>query len=593
MTSRIRVLDEQTINQIAAGEVIENPSSVVKELVENALDAGATEINVDIIAGGRQLISVSDNGCGMNPDDALLCLERHGTSKISQVDDIMAIETMGFRGEAIPSIASISKFTLLTRMEGSDSKGTMVVVDGGKIVRSTPAECQQGTKIEVKSLFFNVPVRRKFQRSPTYDANEIHKVLLMQALANPAVAFRLRSNQEEVFYTPVDKEKPFMGQLKERIDSLLGQEGASPFGMIDVALNECQIQGYIAPPNFTRHNRSGQYLFINKRAVTSWMVSGAVRDGFGSSLGTHRHPIFVLHLTLPGGWVDVNVHPQKKEVRLRQENKIREALVYAVQETLKQSKSETPYPIISEAPVSFVCETPASFADFAISYPPSPSPPVSFSPPVKEEWIISEETDQKVKVIGTINRYILIEPVKQEDLMAGGICFVDQRNAHARIIYEHLLASQSDSKTIESQHLLFPHTFQKSAVESAQIREVLPRLQQLGVLIKCFGNETFVVDAVPKVFGRVAIETLVMELTASIQSGTDGDALEKERCKATAAAASRAAISVDKKLTIQEAQSLVDQLMACENPYHCPLGKLTIVHFSEANINKCFQKRSL
>src|ERR1700733_11151590 len=318
MPSRIGVLDEHTINQIAAGEVIENSASVVKELLENAIDAGSTEISVEIKAGGRQLIRVTDDGCGMCRDDAILCLERHATSKIRNLEDVYSIGTMGFRGEAIPSIASISKMTILT-CEEEGKEGTLVMVDGGKIINCVSAARSRGTTIEIKSLFFNVPVRKKFQRSPTYDGIEILKVVSIQALAHPEIKFQLIHNQNHELSLMSQTNEDFLSQLGGRVSSVVGSEFKAGLKTASFDKEKYHVQGFLGLPTYTRHNRTGQYLFINRRAVFSPFISYAVREGYGTSLATNRHPVYVLHLTLPGYLIDVNVHPQKREVRLHQE----------------------------------------------------------------------------------------------------------------------------------------------------------------------------------------------------------------------------------------------------------------------------------
>jgi DNA mismatch repair protein MutL len=302
MPSTIRLLDEQTINKIAAGEVIENPSSVVKELVDNALDASATEITVEIRGGGRQLIRVTDNGSGMTQDDALLSLERHATSKLKDIEDIHHLDTFGFRGEAIPSIASISKFSILTCEEGKDL-GTFIIVEGGKILTCREAPCQKGTQIEISNLFFNVPVRKKFQRSPTFDATEIQKVLTHIALANQQVKFRYLNNGSLVF----------SANEEERLAALLGEDFSTNVTPIDEKKGPYHLKGFIGYPTFDRPNRQSQYLFVNKRPVNSNLVSYSVKEGYGTTLTHGRHPVFCLYLEMEKELVDINVHPQKKE----------------------------------------------------------------------------------------------------------------------------------------------------------------------------------------------------------------------------------------------------------------------------------------
>lgn len=596
MPSKIRVLSEQTINQIAAGEVIENPASVVKELVENSLDAGATEICVEITGGGRQLIRITDNGCGMNSDDALLCLERHATSKIKEVEEIHAITTMGFRGEAIPSIASISKFTLLTCPHEEGSEGTMVIVEGGRILKHVPAARSPGTTIEVKSLFFNVPVRKKFQKSPAYDANEILKIISVIALGNPHVKFQLINNHENALQANLANKGSFQEQLETRIGDILGTEFKSALCPIEWEQGDYHLKGFIGKPSYTRNNRTGQYLFINQRPVVSPLISYAVREGFGTTLSTTRHPVFVLHLTMPGTLVDVNVHPQKREVRLREEQNLKEAIVRSVEAALQQSKSD------------FREETSIAIPSYASYFKePSPAYPIkpAFTPqpyfqkppqersvptifPVQQEPPAAFFLDtppkptQKAapKVIATIPRFILVE--EQE-----GLRLVDQKAAHARVIFEKL--SQAGN-TLAVQTLLIPHTLETTPVEAALLRENLTTLNQLGIAIKEFGPNTFIIDALPQVFGNSDIESFINDLVHSLRDYHDADVFKKDKEKRIAMAASRTSVSNQKKLSLEEAQSLINQLMQCQSPHQCPLGKATMVHLTTEEITKLFTK---
>ena len=390
MSSKIRVLPEDVINKIAAGEVIENPASVVKELVDNSIDAGADEIVVEISSGGRQLIRISDNGCGMIADDALLCLERHGTSKIRDIDDLFSLSTMGFRGEAVPSIASISKFTLMTcpKAEGDQPQmreGTMVIVEGGKILKACPAVRDPGTTIEVKSLFYNVPVRRKFQKSPAYDTGEILKIVSLLALANPSVKFQLISDQKMLLSTSLAKGKPFQEMFNERIISVLGADYLDDSLAVFNEKGEYRLEGVIGKPSHTRPNRTGQHLFLNQRPIWSTMISHAVREGYGTMLPTQRFPVFALHLTMPGDLVDVNVHPQKREVRLRHEQEIKQMVIGAVSQALRTCFAEPP------AESFYSAEPPVS--NSFIQRPFSMPDPVEFEPkPQETPWLLNSES---------------------------------------------------------------------------------------------------------------------------------------------------------------------------------------------------------
>lgn len=639
MPSKIRVLSDHTINKIAAGEVIENPASVVKELVENAIDAGSKEICIEIKGGGRQLIRISDDGCGMNSDDAVLCLERHATSKLREVEDIHTLLTMGFRGEAIPSIASISKFNLLTcpANENKDSGGTMVIVDGGQLISCKPAPRSQGTTIEVKTLFFNVPVRKKFLKSPATDANEILKTVSLLALGHPALKFKLISEGKTLLDTHVlSTENAFTQQLKHRIEDVLGNEFSENLSFIDKTLDKITLQGGFGVPGYTRHNRSSQYLFINQRAVASPLISYAVKEGFGTSIPAGRFPAFVLHLTLPGSWIDVNVHPQKREVRLRQEQIIKELIINTVRSTLRTTTplfdTQDPPPLhhpfdaswrpqwVAESTVpeqwskytNNLPETSASFpkplpkyTDDLVLSSASVEPYTLNKPaaPLHQAVSLPLQTRNTLlpKVTATLPGYFIIEFGADHPILAKGcrhpekqgLIIVDQKGAHSRIIFEKL-SSQSSMSSIPQQSLLIPKTLELTPYESQILRRSLPHLNSMGLSIKEFGNNTFVIDALPKVFGNNAIDQLIADILNEMRSWQEthepGDGTEIARARQIAQAASRTAVSNGRKLSLEEAQNLFEQLIQCETPTLCPLGKPVFTKITLDDLAKLFQR---
>lgn len=567
MTSKIRVLSEQTINQIAAGEVIENPSSVVKELVENSIDAGSTEICVEITGGGRQLIRITDNGSGMSPDDAVLCLERHATSKIRETDDLSHVMSMGFRGEAIPSIASISKFMIITCQQGAP-EGTMVVVDGGKLVQCCPAARSQGTTIEVKQLFFNVPVRKKFQRSPAYDQNEILKMLTIIALGHPSVKFQLIGNHQTLLNAN-------QTAYQARVADVLGQDFVDSCVSLDVQQGDFHMKGLIGLPGFTRHNRTGQYLFINQRAIHSPLISYAVRDGYGTALSTTRHPIYVLHLTLPGHMVDVNVHPQKKEVRLRQEQELKEFVIRSIEKNLFVEKEQTPVFTFEHIPFATEEAVITQKPVFEYQFPKaSYSGPAPMAAEPKALFDIAP-VKPMTKILATIPNYILIEK-------PSGFALVDQRAAHARILFEKM----SEEKP-KSQLLLIPHTLETTPIETNALRQNLELIEKMGIAITESGPNVFLIESVPHFLTDANIDDLFGELLSGF---IDGKWVEKERLKQMASAASRSAMAHNKRLNIIEAQSLINQLFDCEQPAVCPKGKSTLANLTQEDLSKLFQR---
>lgn len=673
MPAKIRVLSDHTINQIAAGEVIENPASVVKELVENSIDAGASEIGIEIQGGGRQLIRITDNGCGMLLDDALLCLERHATSKLQNVDDIHSLTTMGFRGEAIPSIASISKFSLLTcpkdDLESPKDMGTLIIVDGGKIMTCSKAPRAPGTTIEVKSLFFNVPVRKKFLRSPSVDANEIHKKVSSIALGYPSLKFHLTHDGKTLISTSVNSKDNSEQQLKSRIEDILGDEFVKNSTYTEESSNGISIEGVISTPSYTRHNRTGQYIYINKRAVHCPLVSFAVKDGFGTYIDSGRFPAFVLNLQLDGSLVDVNVHPQKIEVRLRQEHLIRELILKAVRKTLGSGQISVkhsvhpanfnpffakdylppnlnsqevrrelasherelpwecntqevePHEIPSKEPLDNILLSKGAQSSWSMyqqtgyqqtGYPEAHTFQQSkvnqfeeiFEEPKKyapTSFPFANPSKTAPKIIATINGYILLDNSTSNSLfercpnmkILGGITLVNQKNSHARIIYERLL-DQSEGKTILQQTLLIPHTIEMSLFESERLKALLPLLNKIGIRIEEFGPTTFKVDALPQIFGSSEIEKLTDEIiqhcTVDFKDHLNESLTLQEYAKKIAITASKSAISATKKLSYEEAAILLDQLTATVNPASCPYGKPTLAQIPEEMLAKLFTR---
>lgn len=606
MGSKIRVLDEQTINQIAAGEVIENPASVVKELVDNALDAGATEICIEIKGGGRQLIRISDNGSGMSGDDALLCFERHATSKLSSIDDLHEIFTMGFRGEAIPSIASISKLTLLTCTHDRGAEGTMVLVEGGQILKACKAVRSPGTTFEVKSLFFNLPVRKKFQRSPAFDVNEVLKVVSKMALANPRVKFELISNEKTLLSLMPPAESHFEGLFAERIDGVLGRDFLQGCCYLDSSEGGYNIKGYIGLPSYSRHNRTGQYLFINRRPIYSLLVNNALREGYGTTLPSNRHPLFVLHLDMPGSLVDINVHPQKREVRLRQEQNLKRMIAQAVDSAL-QNSGIAPAPFFTEELFPQERhEITNSFAGYSFVKEPdfiAPSlPPSSFSTcerkPSFEQYRTApaEEMPElfaplsrapNPKILGTLPRFILVDASSLDPESMEGLCLIDQRAAHCRIIFEKLIDQEQHQK-IEVQPLLVPYTLEVTPLESAVLLDNLDLLNRFAIHLKEFGPHTFTLDAIPQIFGSIDMESFVRDLVKGLCEVDGALDIKQEKERRIAFTASRIAISNRVKLSSEEAQSLVKQLLLCKQPKLCPSGKPTMIHISSADLAKQF-----
>ncbi len=529
MSGKIRVLDEIAINQIAAGEVVENAASVVKELVENAIDAGASEVAVTIKAGGRQLIRVADDGSGMSGDDALLCLERHATSKIRSAEDLSCVMSMGFRGEALSSIASVSKVKVVTAEEGRAA--TEVIVHGGKIVRSGPTSRSSGTTIEVTSLFYNAPVRQKFLKSIGAEVSQIRSVITSLALAHPKISFSLVSGEESLISL-----NRSISSLEERVAELLGTDD---FKSIDYSEGELRVRGMLGLPSLARPTRKGQYLFINGRAVLSKALSNAVQEAYSTRLSAGRHPVFVLHLTVPPGLVDVNVHPQKREVRLREQERLFSLIGDAVRSAFARATNAPPVvgPLrINDRPMEFVAS----------------------SMPILEEEHEPLLTPLSVSIVGLFDRYILVDGRTMPDEMEG-LVVIDSRAAYARVVYEELSKS---SKENDSQLLLVPITLELLPEEASLLEEHLEELSGIGFSLRPFGGNTFVVDALPAMIDSDDIEGMIHDISTYLKDKSGAIV-----AAAVAAASRRSLPSLDMS------SHLVRQLLECEISDRCPRGK--------------------
>lgn len=548
MSSKIKILDEVTINQIAAGEVIENASSVVKELVDNSLDAGASKIAVEVQGSGRQSIVVQDNGSGLALDDLLLCLERHATSKIRSQEDLWHIATMGFRGEALSAVGSISHLSILTALQGEAEvqQGHFLTSSGGKIKSVTPAQALGGTKITVEELFYNVPARRKFLKSPNQEAKDILKVVTFAALARPDVAFELIVNKKKELSLAVQS-------LELRIQALLGREFFSTLVPIQFQNEWVQIQGFVGKPDSTRPTRSGQYLFINGRAVTSPFFSACVKEAFGSSIEESRHPIFVLYVDMAKDRVDVNVHPQKKEVRFSHEEELKIVLLKSVSEVLFcRPRLPQLQPIMAQK----------------FEAPRYAAPPI----PLEMEKQAPQLFEDKVYVIGIYNEYVLA--TKREE----GLFFIHSRYAMSRISYEEW---QDSKKTVSSQNLLVPHFIECGLEDAQSLKMALTLLQQTGLGIREFGTNAFLIEAIPPFLEHIDLEEFLRHVACSFdQKGALADKLD---------ALYREAFRFQKKmpaLSVEMAERIVNRLFACKDPYRCPFGNNTMFVLTHDEIRK-------
>jgi DNA mismatch repair protein MutL len=588
--ARIRVLNDAVINKIAAGEVVDRPASVVKELVENALDAGSTRVEVEAVAGGKTLVAVTDNGRGMSRDDALLCLERHATSKIRDVADIEHIATLGFRGEALAAIASVSRMTLQTAAAG-ETGGTEIAIHGGRILDVKDAGCPVGTRIVVRNLFFNVPARRKFLRTEQTEFAQVRQLLMPYALAWPEIGFRLVSDGREIFNLP-----PGAG-LMDRLTSLYGRPVTDALRPVEHEQDGVRVQGFVSLPQASRADRAEQYVFINRRPAGAPVLQHALNEAYQALLPRGRYPVVFLFLRLDAGDVDVNVHPTKKEVRFRRPGDVRDALIEAVRGALGAPSAgalaAAPAPSAPPAPWS---HPPLSIPDLpparVFAYPrlpmtPPPGPgapaaPGAAAPAADSPAGLSGGSPWAwCRVVGQVGGLFVV--LETED----GLVLMDPHAAHERVLFDRLMR-EALAGTVRSQGLLMPVTVQAGGHDAEIVRRNLPALQAMGFGIAEFGGDAFVIDAVPAVLGAAFAPETLSEIAATLEGGGERGGTERWLKERIATAACRAAVKARDTLKLEEIEKLVVELAGTDMPYTCPHGRPTLIHFGFSELYRKF-----
>lgn len=610
--NRIRLLPEHVANQIAAGEVVERPASVVKELVENSLDAGATRLTVEIQAGGRSLVRVTDDGAGMSRDDALLCLERHATSKIVRAEDLNSIATLGFRGEALPSIASVSRFTLATRERGDENpEGTEIIVHGGKIQAVKAGGSAPGATIEVRQLFFNLPARRKFLRSDETESAHIQHYVALAALAYPAVSFEFIKDSRLVWQLAAVKNADKWIALRERFralhggdEKLLGVDFSANFPAAEeeneagpaAAPGTFSVWGLIGAPGVSRSSRQDQHIFVNQRPVENRGINFALIEGYHTALMKGRYPVCCLFVELDPSEVDVNIHPSKREVKFRHERAIRQWVAQAVRDTLLQFHTAAPAPAPAVAPKPRPVPAPVagSEPDTFPNWPPVPPAPAA---PITQRTapaaIVSPEPappaahpaallQVPLRLVGVIGRlYVVLESDR-------GLVLLDQHAAHERILYEQMMRRLEGGGAAPSQRLLLPETIELSARDAQFLREQLPTLTRLGVGLSEFGERTFLLDALPPFVKASEPRRFVLELADELKAA--GQSINSLRLGETTIAKTvcRHSVKANDPLSGPELENLIEDLRHCAMPYTCPHGRPTLIEMNFRELEKKF-----
>ena len=586
MSARIKILSESVINRIAAGEVIERPVSVVKELVENSIDAQASSVNVEIENGGRKLIRVRDNGTGMSHDDAFLALERHATSKLKSETDLVGIATMGFRGEALASIASISRLKLLTR-DDSDTAGTEVLIEGGVLRKSERMGMGIGTAVEVRNLFFNVPVRRKFLKGSGVEAAHIQELLIKLALAFPTVGFTYSEDGRSKI------DAPAVRSTFERIHTLYSKDVRENLVAVDHNVGDARLQGYVARPPYARSNMRSVLTFVNGRSVRDRLVNAAVTRSFSNLMERGRYPLAILFIELPPDLVDVNVHPQKAEVRFVSPVQISQLILDGIHQALMGAPFNPPsgpvepfFPRPPLTPLARHLQGEREPSDTVPEiehreYPQVDPAPVHVAPSLNQEG----SRFSSLGIVGRLPNSFLVLHSDDE------LVILDHHAAHERLIFDELMRTERDASRPACQDLLIPKILQYSAVEARALAVHLDLLEDAGFRIEEFGEREFVVKGVPEWLGNSDVEDLFSQLVdVMLNTGLRGDPT-RFREEVLKSMACQASVKETMTMQVEEIRTLLNDLDRTGSPEVCPHGRPLAVRFPFSEIRRKMGRR--
>ncbi len=614
----IRLLDSDTINRIAAGEVVERPASVVKELVENAIDAQATAVSVEIREGGIRFIRITDNGKGIPREEVPIAFSRHATSKIRTAEDLLSVSSLGFRGEALSSIAAVARVELFTKT-AEDLSGVHYLIEGGEEKLMEPAGMPAGTTFVVRNLFYNTPARRKFLKSQAAEAGQIQELMVQFALSHPEISFRLTS-QNQVKLQTSGRHK-----LKEIIYEVCGREIAGQLLELDGTAGDLEVSGYLGKPLIGRGNRSFEHYFINGRYIKSKVVTDAIEDAYQGFLMQHRYPFAVLHIRMPAEQLDVNVHPSKMELRFRDGRAVYEQLKELIAERLKKEQLIDTFGAyeIEKVPVSYVkdhdekagfpkespvCEETKQSREPMPSMTPMPEPvekksleayqqriqqQLSHDRGLEKERqeeqlrlfddrIFSKKAAGELKLIGQVfSTYWIVE---YENKMY----IIDQHAAHEKVIYERMQKDLS-RKQMTSQQVSPPVVLTLSGAEETKLLQYLPYFEKLGYEISSFGGAEYMITAVPGNLYGLGDRDLFLQLLDQLDTDT-GRNQETAILEKLASMSCKAAVKGGMNLTEKEARALFEELLQLDNPYHCPHGRPVIIAMTRQELEKKFRR---
>ncbi len=591
----IRQLDEAAINRIAAGEVVERPASAVKELVENALDAGAGRVQIDIADGGKTLIRVTDDGCGMTPDDLPLALTRHATSKIDG-SDLLDIRSFGFRGEALPSLGSVGRLTITSRVEGLP--GAMITCEGSRLTPVRPAALTRGTVVELRDLFFATPARLKFLRTDRAELQAVTEVIRRLAMAEPQVGFTLRDvtgGESRLLFRADPQSGDLFDALQGRLASVIGRDFTENALRIDAERDGLRLQGYAALPTYSRGSSAQQYLFVNGRPVLDRMLYGALRAAYFDVLSRDRHPAAVLNLIADPQRVDVNVHPAKAEVRFREPDAARSLIITALKSALtgaghRASSTVGAATLGAFRPVyqmdrpsqkslsrAFAFQSPQGFAE-------APQAPVFPS----EERAPASDERLEAHPLGAARAQLHENYIVAQT--ATGIVIVDQHAAHERLVYERLKRQMHESG-IRSQALLIPEVVELSPTDAARLLDAAPALAQIGLSIEAFGGNAVAIRETPAVLGPVNGEALLRDILDELTEAGDSQLVQAKIDAILSRMACHGSVRSGRQMRPEEMNALLREMEATPLSGQCNHGRPTYVELSLHDIERLFGRR--
>ena len=602
----IQVLSPQVVSKISAGEVVERPASVVKELIENAVDAGASEIRVEIRQGGRRLIRVSDDGCGIPQAEAALAFARHATSKISSEEDLSRLTTLGFRGEALASIAAVAQVSMISHAKGEES-GTLLRVEGGEVVHSEKHGGRTGTVLTVENLFYNTPARLKFLRAEATESTRIVELVSAYALAYPELSFRLTDNGRlvlqtsgsgrlyDVLITVFDLQTAQQMLEVQLPEHVLGTDQDSQASLLEPRV---KVTGFVGGPSLHRATRNYQMFFVNRRWIQDRSLGFAVEEAYRTLLPAGRHPVAVLSITMPPADMDVNVHPTKREVRFREPREIFSAVQKAVRRT-----------IIGQAPVAPAISQPTAILSeewvkrqgvpFQRSWQPGAGR-VQIAPEAQRTADVIPPGVGSVPMLERLPMLRVLGQVRQAYIIAegpDGLYLIDQHAAHERILFEQLEAEQN-AMSVSSQTLLEPLTLELSPQQRGLIEPMLQQLASFGFDLASFGGDTYLIRAIPAALNPEQARAVIAELLDASREGAEASGPPQRpvlrgdlQHSALNIIVCHSAVRAGQILTFEESRELIQQLEKTTSPYTCPHGRPTMIHLSSVQLEKSFGRR--